>query len=40
MRKRYFAEIDRQHPLSSVDEVEAVVDEAIRSVRPGYTPDR
>lgn len=38
--EQYFAEIDRQHPAGEPGEDEAVVDEAMRAVRPAYTPYR
>jgi hypothetical protein len=34
------AAIDRQHPTAEPAEEEAAVDEAMRAVRPGYTPYR
>lgn len=36
--ERYFAEVDQQHPRSSEADANAALDEAMRSVRPGYTP--
>ncbi len=33
-----FAEIDRQHPPVSPEQAEAALSEAMRHVRPGYTP--
>jgi hypothetical protein len=38
--KRYFAEIDAQRKHGSADEVDAILDEAIRSVRPSFHPHR
>lgn len=38
--EQYFGEIDRQHAAVSEGEFESAVDEAMRSVRPGYTPLR
>lgn len=36
----YFAEIDQQHSAILQGEADAVLDEAMKSVRPGYTPHR
>ena len=38
--EEYFAEIDRQHPPVSPEQAEAALSEAMRQVRPGYTPVR
>ena len=38
--KRYFAEIEAQRKHCSADEVDAILDEAIRSTRPGFHPHR
>lgn len=38
--EQYFAEIDRQHPAGTAAEDEEALDEAMRAVRPGYTPYR
>ncbi len=38
--EQYFAEIDAQHPPIAAGEAESAIDEAMRSVRPGYTPYR
>jgi len=36
--ERYFSEVDQQH--SATSDADAALDEAMRSVRPGYTPHR
>lgn len=36
--EQYFAEIDNQHPIAPEGEAEAALDEAMRSIRSGYTP--
>jgi len=36
--EQYFAEIHKQHPITSKGETKAALDEAMRSVRSGYTP--
>jgi hypothetical protein len=36
--KKYFAEVDARRVPGSTAEAEDVIDEAIRSVRPGYRP--
>jgi hypothetical protein len=38
--KWYFAEIDAQRRHCSADEVDAILDEAIRSARAGFHPHR
>jgi hypothetical protein len=38
--EQYFAEIDRQHPVVAQVEAEAALNEAMKSVRLGYTPRR
>lgn len=38
--EQYFAEIDRQHTNVPENEAAAALDEAMLSVRPGYTPQR
>ena len=35
---RYFAEVDAQRMPGSPEEAEDIINEAIRSVRPGYRP--
>jgi hypothetical protein len=36
--KRHFAEVDAHRQPGSVEEAEDVINEAMRSVRPGYRP--
>ncbi|MCU1238799.1 MAG: hypothetical protein JWP63_6766 [Candidatus Solibacter sp.] len=38
--RQYFAEVDASRQFSSPEEFEAVVDEAMRSTRPGYRSRR
>ena len=38
--ERYFAEVDQQHPSVSEADADAALDEAMQSLRPGYTPQR
>lgn len=38
--EQYFGEIDRQHPALAPDEAESALEEAMRSIRPGYVPHR
>lgn len=38
--KRYFAEIDARRKPGSPEEAEEIIDEAMKSVRPGYRPHR
>ena len=38
--RKYFAEVDASRKPVSEEEAEAVITEAIRSVRPGYHPHR
>ena len=38
--KRYYAEIDAQRKPGSTDDVDATLDEAIRSARPNFHPHR
>jgi hypothetical protein len=38
--RRYFAKMDQQTQSLSEGEQEEILDEAIRSVRPGYKPSR
>ena len=38
--KRYYAEIDAQGRPGSTDDVDAILDEAIRSARPSFHPHR
>lgn len=36
--KKYFAEVDARRQPGSPEEAEEIIDEAMRSVRPGYRP--
>jgi hypothetical protein len=36
--KNYFAEVDPHRKLGSPDEADDIINEAMRSVRPGYRP--
>lgn len=36
--KKYFAEVDARRKPGSVDEAEDIINEAMKSVRPGYHP--
>lgn len=36
--KKYFAEVDARRQPGSPDEAEDIINEAMRSVRPGYRP--
>jgi hypothetical protein len=36
--KKYFAEVDARRKPGSSDEADDIINEAIRSVRPGYRP--
>jgi hypothetical protein len=36
--KKYFAEVDARRKPGSPEDADDVIDEAIRSVRPGYRP--
>jgi len=36
--KKYFAEVDARRQPASADEAEDILNEAMRSVRPGYRP--
>jgi len=38
--KQYFAEVDARREPISAEEAEGIIDEAMRSVRPGYRPRR
>jgi hypothetical protein len=38
--KQYYAKIDAQRKPGSADEVDAILDEAIRSARPSFHPHR
>ena len=38
--KRYYAEIDGQRKPRSTDDVDAILEEAIRSARPSFHPHR
>lgn len=38
--EKYFAEVDAQYPIPPEGEAEAALDEAMRSIRSGYTPHR
>ena len=38
--ERYFAEMDARRESVSEKELDEALDEALRSVRPGYTPVR
>lgn len=38
--EKYFSEIDAQHPPVSAEEAADAMDEAMRAIRPGYTPLR
>lgn len=38
--KRYFAEVDARRKPGSPEEAEEIIDEAMKSVRPGYRPHR
>lgn len=38
--EHYFAQCDAKRPLVSAEEAAAAIDEAMRHVRPGYTPVR
>jgi len=37
---RYFAEVDAQRQPVSPEEADVIIDEALRSTRPGYRPVR
>jgi hypothetical protein len=36
--RKYFAEVDARRKAGSPDEADDIIDEAMRSVRPGYRP--
>lgn len=36
--KKYFAEVDAQRKPGSAEEAEEIINEAMKSVRPGYRP--
>ena len=38
--REYFAKIDSQRPPASEEEEEEIINEALRSTRPGYKPIR
>jgi hypothetical protein len=38
--EEYFAQVDRQRQPASPEEVDAIIDEALRSTRPNYRPVR
>lgn len=38
--KKYFAEVDAHRKEGSPEEAEEIINEAMRSVRPGYRPHR
>jgi len=38
--KRYFAEVDARRQPGSAEEAEEILNDAMRSVRPGYRPHR
>jgi len=38
--RKYFAEVDARRKPGSAEEAEEILDEAMRSTRPGYRPHR
>jgi len=38
--RKYFAEVDARRKPGSAEEAEEILDEALRSTRPGYRPHR